>query len=291
MGSSLEDSFRYCRRLARRTGRNFYFSFLTLPRPLLRDMCALYAFMRVTDDLGDDMSRTTDQRREALQGWRRDLESALGGAEVAHPALPAMVDVQRRHQIPVDHLEAVITGVEMDLDPQGFDTFEDLEYYCDHVAGAVGLCCIHIWGFRDPAAGDRALDCGRAFQLTNILRDLGEDAQMGRIYLPREDLERFRYTPEDLRAGVRDERFRDLMMFEVIRAREYYRRSLPLHQQLEAPGRPILSAMLQIYGGLLQEIERRDYDVFSTRVNLSLPRKSLIATKCLLRPDRPPEPI
>src|SRR5690606_32271395 len=145
---------------------------------------------------------------------------------------------------------------EMDLDPQGFETFDDLAFYCDHVAGAVGLCCIHIWGFRDPAAGERALECGRAFQLTNILRDLREDAKMGRIYLPREDLERFRYTPKDLCSGVRDDRFRDLMMFEVIRAREYYRRSLVLHQQLEPPGRPILSAMLQIYGGLLQEIER-----------------------------------
>lgn len=291
MGTSLEESFRYCRRLAKRTGRNFYFSFLTLPRPLLRDMCALYAFMRVTDDLGDDMSRPVDRRREALQAWRSEFQSALRTSETAHPVLPAMVDVLRRHQIPVDYLEAVITGVEMDLDPQGFDTFEDLAFYCDHVAGAVGLCCIHIWGFRDPAAGERALDCGRAFQLTNILRDLGEDAKMGRIYLPREDLERFHYTPEDLRSGVRDERFRDLMMFEVIRARDFYRRSLVLHQQLESPGRPILSAMLQIYGGLLQEIERRDYDVFSRRINLSLPRKSLIALTCLLRPDRPPVPI
>jgi 15-cis-phytoene synthase len=291
MGTSLEESFRYCRRLAKRTGRNFYFSFLTLRRPLFQDMCALYAFMRVTDDLGDDMSRTTDQRREALQGWRRELAQALRDDDVSHPVLPALVDVQRRHQIPVDHLEAVVTGVEMDLDPQGFDTFDDLAFYCDHVAGAVGLCCIHIWGFRDPAAGERALECGRAFQLTNILRDLSEDAKMGRIYLPREDLERFRYTPEDLRRGVLDDRFRDLMMFEVIRARDFYRRSLVLHQQLEPAGRPILSAMLQIYGGLLQEIERRDYDVFTRRINLSMPRKSLIALKCLLRPARPPEPI
>lgn len=291
MGTSLDESFRYCRKLAKRTGRNFYFSFLTLPRPLLRDMCALYAFMRVTDDLGDDMSRPVDRRREALQVWRSELKSALENCETPHPVLTALVDVQRRHQIPVDHLEAVITGVEMDLDPQGFETFDDLAFYCDHVAGAVGLCCIHIWGFRDPSAGERALDCGRAFQLTNILRDLGEDAKMGRIYLPREDLERFRYTPDDLRAGVRDERFRDLMMFEVIRAREYYRRSLVLHQQLEPPGRPILSAMLQIYGGLLQEIERSDYDVYSRRVNLSMAHKFLIAIKCLLRPDRPPRPI
>jgi 15-cis-phytoene synthase len=291
MGTSLEESFRYCRRLAQRTGRNFYFSFLTLPRPLLRDMCALYAFMRVTDDLGDDLSQTTDQRREALETWRSDLQYALNDAAVTHPVLPAMVDVQRRHQIPVDHLEAVITGVEMDLDPQGFETFEDLAYYCDHVAGAVGLCCIHIWGFRDPAAGERALDCGRAFQLTNILRDLAEDAAMGRIYLPREDLHRFGYTPDDLRQGCRDQRFRDLMLFEVIRAREYYRRSLALHQQLDAPGRPILSAMLQIYGGLLKEIERRDYDVFTRRINLSIAHRSWITLRCLLRPDRPPEPM
>lgn len=285
----LEESFHYCRKLAQRTGRNFYYSFLTLPRPLLRDMCALYAFMRVTDDLGDDPSRSTGARREALRAWRRSLQDALNDVEFAHPVLPAMVDVQRRHEIPVDHLEAVITGVEMDLDPQGFETFEDLEFYCDHVAGAVGLCCIHIWGFCDPAAGERALDCGRAFQLTNILRDLGEDASMGRVYLPREDLLRFGYTADDLRRGRRDARFRDLMMFEIIRAREYYRRSLALHHQLDRPGRPILSAMLQIYGRLLDEIERRDYDVFSQRIHLPLPRKLWIAVQCMLHPDRPPQ--
>jgi len=291
MSLSLDDSYRYCRRLARRTGRNFYFSFLTLPKPLLRDMCALYAFMRVTDDLGDDLSHSREERAAALTSWRSELAAALDGESVEHPVLPALADVVQRHEIPVDYIEAVITGVEMDLDPQGFETFDDLQFYCDHVAGAVGLCCIHIWGFHDPAAKERALDCGRAFQLTNILRDLGEDARMGRVYLPQEDLDQFGYTVEDLASGARNTHFRDLMIFEVIRARDFYTRSLALHAMLEPPGRPILAAMLKIYGGLLQEIERRDYDVFSQRVGLSLPRKSLIAAQCLLRPNRPPDVI
>lgn len=291
MGTSLDESYRYCRRLARRTGRNFYFSFLTLPRPLMRDMCALYAFMRVTDDLGDDPSRSVLERGAALKSWRSALAESLSGASSSDPVLPALVDVVCRHQIPAEHLHAVITGVEMDLDPQGFETFDDLATYCDHVAGAVGLCCIHVWGFHHPAARERAIDCGRALQLTNIIRDLGEDARMGRVYLPREDLQRFKYSADELSHGVRNRSFRELMAFQAGRARDYYTRSLPLHEMLDPPGRPILSAMLQIYSGLLKEVEHRDYDVFSCRVTLSVPRKLRIALGCMVRPNRSPGPL
>lgn len=282
MSPSLDESFSYCGQLAQRTGRNFYYSFLTLPKPLFRDMCALYAFMRITDDLGDDLSRSRQQRAAALRSWRGALNEALAGEPSSDPILPALADVQLRHRIPVEHLHAVITGVEMDLQPQGFETFEDLARYCDHVAGAVGLCCIHIWGFHDPMARDRAIDCGRAFQLTNVLRDLGEDARGGRIYLPREDLERFEYSVDDLCHGVYDERFRRLMTFEVERARAFYAQARKLQPLLDPPGRPILAAMLAIYGGLLQKIEHCAYDVFSRRVELSAWRKGLVAAKCWL---------
>ncbi len=288
MDSTVADSFRYCQRLARRTGHNFYFSFLTLPRPLFRDMCALYAFMRVTDDLGDDESRSPTQRKAALRSWRGELETVLAGERASHPVAAAIADVQRRHQIPPDDLCAVITGVEADLQPGGFETFAELSDYCYHVAGAVGLCCIHVWGFHDPVAKERAVDCGLAFQLTNILRDLQEDAQAGRVYLPREDLRRFGYSADDLRNGVRDDRFRALMRFQIERARSYYERGSALHPLLAPPGRPILAAMFAIYGRLLRQIERRDYDVFSQRIKLPARIKLTVAAKHILRPNSRP---
>lgn len=288
MDSDVSDSFRYCQRLARRTGRNFYFSFLTLPRPLFRDMCALYAFMRVTDDLGDDESRSPAQRQAALRSWRGELDSVLAGERGTHPVAVALADVQRRRRIPPQYLHAVITGVEADLRPMGMETFAELADYCYHVAGAVGLCCIHVWGFTAPEALDRAVDCGTAFQLTNILRDLSSDARIGRVYLPREDLLRFDYSAADLKRGLRDDRFRELMRFQVQRARNYYERGASLHALLSPAGRPIFAAMIDIYGRLLRTIERRDYDVFSCRVELPTRTKLTIAAKHLLRPGARP---
>ncbi len=288
MDAMVADSFAYCQQLARRSGRNFYFSFLTLPQPLFRDMCALYAFMRVTDDLGDDLTRSMPQRTAALRSWRGALDGALAGDPSSHPVLPAMIDVQRRHELPVEYLHTVITGVERDLEPIGFETFEELSDYCYHVAGVVGLCCIHIWGFNDAAALERAVDCGIAFQLTNILRDLREDAANDRVYLPREDLARFDYSVDDLRAGVINESFRELMSFQVARARRYYDRGCDLHPLLEPPGRPVLSAMIGIYGRLLRKIERKNYDVFSSRLTLPRITKLSVTAMSLLCPGRRP---
>jgi 15-cis-phytoene synthase len=206
-----------------------------------------------------------------------------GGGNGEHPVFPALAEVVARHRIPHEYLFAVIDGVRDDLDPTGFETFDDLSRYCYHVAGAVGLCCIHVWGFRDERAIERAIDCGMAFQLTNILRDLGEDAGMGRIYLPREDLQRFDYTEHDLAAHCRDERFHRLMRFQVDRTKEYYRRAEELFDYLEPAGKPIYAAMLRIYGGLLAKIERRDYDVFSRRIRLPRWRKLLIALGAVVR--------
>ncbi len=268
MTTPLAESFAWCKALTKRTAGNFYFSFLTLPADQLRDMCALYAFMRVTDDLGDELAQPIEGRQSALRNWCAELLAALSGAPGEHPLIPALVDLAKRKQIPPEYLTAVIRGVEMDLNPKGFETFEELSPYCYHVAGAVGLCCIHVWGFEGEAALPLAVDCGTAFQLTNILRDLGEDAVMGRVYLPREDLKRFDYQPADIEAHLRDERFRELMAFEVARAREYYARAQELFPLLKPPGKPIYAAMLRIYGGLLDEIERRDYDVYSERIRL-----------------------
>lgn len=277
MMTPVGDSYAYCQTLARRTGRNFYFSFLTLPRRLFRDMCVLYAFMRHTDDLGDSEDRTLPERSHALADWRLALNAALAGEPAQGRILPALADVAARHGIPAAYLHDVISGVESDLAPREFRSFADLSHYCYHVAGAVGLCCIYIWGFQDEQARARAIDCGLAFQLTNILRDLGEDARMGRIYLPQEELDRFGYSQADLRSGVQDDRFRALMQFQIARAREYYASGAQLHDLINPAGRPVLSAMFHIYSALLAKIEARNYDVFSRRIRVSSPRKLAIA--------------
>ena len=257
-------------------------------------MNALYAFNRITDDLGDDESRTIEERRLRLAKWRdwvrgamsdspNDVSDRSGLLDEERRYLPAISDMVAQADIPHEYLFAVIDGVESDLHPMEVATFEELERYCYQVAGAVGLCCIHVWGFREgPEVRQLAIDCGLALQLTNILRDLAEDADRGRIYLPGEDLARFGYSADELQRRVINRPFRDLMQFEVARAKSYYARGEELLGHLAPPGRPILRAMLDIYGGLLREIERRDFDVFSRRVSLPKWRKLWYAGRAII---------
>jgi phytoene synthase len=276
-------SYRRAREITQASRSNFYYSLLALPRPLFRDMCALYAFMRVSDDLGDDANRSLAERANSLSKWRVDIDHALEGTDFRHPVLPALADVVARHRIPRETLCAVIDGVQMDLEMSGFESFAELSDYCYHVAGAVGLCCIHIWGFDSLEAPDLAVDCGRAFQLTNILRDVAEDARVGRCYLPREDLGRFGLSEGDLQATQIDRRFRDLMAFEAARARDDFARARRLIPLCHPPGRPILDAMIRTYAALLDAIEAHDYDVFSRRVALGHWKKMAIASAAVLR--------
>ena len=183
--------------------------------------------------------------------------------------------------MPAVYLHAVLDGVEMDLDAADYATFADLYPYCYRVASAVGLACIHIWGFTDERAKVHAEAAGIAFQLTNILRDLGEDAGRGRVYLPREDLERFGYDAEGLKGEMRDDRFRALMRFETERAAAYYREAEPLAGMLRPAGRAVFLTMLRTYRALLDEIVRRDYDVFTRRVRLSRLYKLWLAARAL----------
>jgi 15-cis-phytoene synthase len=269
--TSLADSQAYCEELARRQAGNFYHAFRLLPRSQRRAMCALYAFMRVTDDLTDEPGDVA-AKRAALEGWRRQFHQALAGHS-SHPLHPAFRHAVTTHGIPGEYLQAVLDGVAMDLEPCRYDTFAELYRYCYHVASAVGLCCIHIWGFSGDKAREYAEAAGIAFQLTNILRDLGEDAARGRVYLPAEDLERFGYRPEQLRRGERTEAFRALMRFEAERARGYYEAARPLAGLLPPPGRAVFQVMSRTYRALLEAIVRRDYDVFSRRVRVSTWRK------------------
>ena len=287
MTTNLENSYTYCQQLAKQTAGNFYYSFLALRKEQFQAMCVLYAYMRLVDDLGDSPELSLEERRVALTRWRHELQRALdpqpqNQSEEFHPCLPAVVDMIQRYEIPVHYFFDVITGVESDLQPVTFQTFDDLADYCYHVAGVVGLCCIHIWGFHDDRAVEASVDCGLAFQLTNILRDLAEDADLGRVYLPQEDLQRFDYRQSDIQARVYDQRFRELMQFEVDRARVYYQNSERLFEYISPEGRRILKAMHQIYGGILNEIERLDYQVYTTRAGLPRWRKLLIAGEALI---------
>lgn len=277
MTEYLRASYRYCADLSRREARNFYWSFVLLPPARKRAMCALYAFMRHTDDLADEPGSPV-VKRSSLDRWRGELDAALDGGEPGWPGLAALADTVARHEIPRRHLHEVIDGVAMDLEPRPFATFADLYAYCYRVASAVGLCCIHIWGYQsqDGRAEHLAESCGIALQLTNILRDVREDAQNGRVYLPQEDLERFEVSTGDLMASTPSDRVRLLLEFEGRRAYDYYQKAAPLVRLVAPVGRPVLRAIVGIYRTLLDEIARRDYDVLARRVSLPSWKKALI---------------
>ncbi|HEV3163219.1 MAG TPA: phytoene/squalene synthase family protein [Isosphaeraceae bacterium] len=292
MNASLSASYRFCGQVSRREARNFYYSFLVLPPSRRRSMCALYAFLRHTDDLADGPG-SAEEKGAVLDAWRRDLNAALGGEHVEWPGLPALADTVDRHSIPHQHLHEVIEGVCMDVRPRPYPTFADLYTYCYRVASAVGLSCIHIWGYRSEGGRAEALAeaCGIALQLTNILRDVREDAQAGRIYLPQEDLERFGVSADDLAAPRPNDRVRELFAFEGRRAYDYYRLAGPLAKLVEPVGRPVLGAIVGIYRALLDEIARRDYDVLAARVALPAWRKTAITLRALTWWFERPEPI
>ncbi len=273
-------SVAYCCDLAKRSKTQFYLTFFALPKHMFRDMCVLYAYMRRTDDLADDPDCPPDERRARLAEWRSSLQRTLAGAAVADPILPAVGDLVERQGLRPQWLFDVIDGVESDLAPRTFSTFEQLNDYCYHVAGAVGLCCIQIWKFTDPRAQQAAIACGTAFQLANILRDVAEDLHNGRVYLPQEDLERFGVTPDKLARGGDDPAYQALMQFEASRAREFLTEAQAILQWLSPAGRRVQRAMFGMYGGLLDEIERRRFDVQSGRVRVPRMVKWRIAARC-----------
>jgi 15-cis-phytoene synthase len=290
---AVETSYRFCRRISGRAGSSFHAGFLLLAGERRRAMEALYAFLRHTDDLADDL-QTDRLRRDALTAWRATLERAMLGdfdpPTARSPAgaaiLPAVADAVRRFRVPHQHLYAVIDGVEMDLARQRYETFDELQVYCQRVASAVGLACICIWGFRGPEAFPLATKCGIALQLTNILRDLGEDVALDRVYLPQADLRQCDYSVDDLRAGVDDGRFRRLMALEVARAEQFYTEGAELIDWLEPPGRRIFGLMMATYRALLRKIARLPAAVFHRHVRLSGAKKLQLVARWSLLPPR-----
>ncbi len=265
---------------------NFYFSFLLLPRQKRRGMWALYAFLRHVDDLADDESCEASSRRRTLETLRDDMHAALAG-QSRNSILPALADTVAQYRIPREYLTAVIDGVEMDLDGSVFETFADLETYCYRVASVVGLACIHIWGFRGPQAIEPARNCGLAFQLTNILRDLKEDAEKSRIYLPQEEMRQFGYSADELHRSVIDARFKNLMQFEIQRAERLYDSANQLEPHLDRDGRRVLRAMTATYQTLLAKIKRDPAGVFHDRVRLSPWEKMRIAAEAFFAQPLP----
>ena len=293
---TIQQSYEMCRRVSRAAGSNFFLCFLLLPRAKRRAMEALYAFMRHTDDLADN-PQSVERRAADLLQWRAAFEDALSDRldadrVASFSLLPAVVDTVRRYEIPEQHLRAAIDGVEMDLHKRRYETFGQLEEYCHRVASAVGLACVHIWGFRDQQAFEPARKCGIALQLTNILRDLQEDARSDRVYLPLEDLRQCDYSDgqfvEDMIRGEADARFDRLMSLEIARAETFYREGVELMQWLAPDGRRIFGMMMSTYHALLEKIERRPRDVLSRRVRVGRLKKLRIATRWTLLPPRTP---
>jgi len=275
---TVEESYRYCLKVARTRAKNFYYSFVLLSKQQRKAMCAIYAFMRYCDDLSDEPGAT----RVAIDQWRAALEDALQGRFSDHPLWPGFHHTVRRFGIPHDYFRQMIDGVTSDLEPRRLETFDELYQYCYHVASVVGLTIIHIFGFDTRSALPLAEKCGIAFQLTNILRDIREDAEKGRIYIPAEDLRRFGVTEDDLRAGLRDEKFLRMMRFEAARARQYYTESSPLLDLIHPRSKSSLQALISIYSRLLERIEGTNYDVFTRRVRLSALEKTRIVVRAFV---------
>jgi 15-cis-phytoene synthase len=279
---SLDQSFAHCRAVAKKRARNFYYSFILLPPDQKNAMCAIYAFMRYCDDLSDEPGAT----RSAMERWREALSGALNGQPDDNPAWPAFLDSVSRYQIPHEYFYEMIEGVASDvlpgIEPRTIATFDELYRYCYRVASVVGLTTIHIFGFTSPAAIPLAEKCGIAFQLTNILRDVREDAELGRVYLPAEDLTRFGVSVEDLTKGRRTEQFGRLMEFETARARRYYRESAPLLNLIQPKSRPSLWALISIYSSLLDHVAESHYDVLTRRISLSSLEKTWIVVRAAL---------
>jgi phytoene synthase len=274
-------SYAECRRVARESASNFYYAFFMLP-PAKRDaLCALYAFMRLVDDVSDTVGSAADKQR-GLARWRAALDAAVAGDVKGHPILPAFADTIARYRIPPRYFHDLISGAEMDLTIGDYATFDRLREYCYRVAGTVGLTCLHVFGFDDPHAPDLAEKLGIAFQLTNILRDVRGDYEIGRVYLPTEDLVKFSVRPDMLGSGPLTAETRALLEFETSRAWSFYGEGVELIPLVHADARAALWALARIYSSLLRRIEARGYDVFSERVRLSAPEKTGILLRARL---------
>lgn len=282
MTPKLAAGFRACRGVARRTASNFACIDWLLPLDQRRGMQALYAFARRCDDIADS-DQPLDHRKAALLAWREQLRRALNG-QAEDPILVALADTVSRFVVPQHLLWRIVDGVEMDLTGTDFATYADLRRYCEHVASAVGLACLAIWGCRDDEAILPAADCGVAFQLTNILRDVQEDGRRGRIYLPHDELARFGVAPIDWLGAVGTANLKELLEFQCQRAAGLFDAGWRTQRYLDAGPQQVFRLMWTTYRQLLTKIERAPLCVLQKRVSLSRLEKLYLAGKVFLTP-------
>jgi phytoene synthase len=289
----LIEAYTLCRTIARREAKNFYYAFVALPEPRRNAICAIYAFMRQADDLADDESLPREERRRRLDAWQADWRGVCHGGDSSDLVFFAVRDAVERFSIPLNLLDELIAGVTMDLDraasdaPDTYATFDELYRYCYLVASVVGLVCIHIFGYSDPRAEKLAEETGVALQLTNILRDVAEDAERNRVYLPLEDLAAHGVSLNSLlhRATGAPPSANERALLATIgaRAENFYQSGLKLLPLIDRESRPALWVLVSIYHGLLRRIERAEYDVFSTRAAVPSPQKLGILSIGLVR--------
>lgn len=293
--SQLDMAYAVCRGIARSQAKNFYYGFLVLPKRKRQALSAVYAFMRRCDDISDDPQLSINDRRLRLDAWVDAFHAAQAGFPTDDPILIALTDAQRRYHIPLGLLDGLAFGTAMDVQEEvpeptqaagmniQYRTFQELQRYCYHVASVVGLVCIRIFGYTDPAAEPLAEKCGLAFQLTNIIRDVKEDAGLGRVYLPEEDLQQFGISPSELAGAPDPVRIRPLLEMEAQRAFENYRAGEELLPFISEDSQPALWVLVTIYRSLLEKIARLNYDVFSRRVALTTREKLMILSKGFLK--------
>jgi phytoene synthase len=297
----LDAAYAACRAIAKREAKNFYYAFVALPMTRRNAICAIYAFMRQADDLADDESLSRDERRVRLDAWLADWRRVCGGSlsdnpDIADPVFVAVRDATERFGIPLALLDELIDGVTMDVQhaasdlpdaPDTYATFDDLYRYCYLVASVVGLVCIRIFGYQDQRAEKLAEKTGIAFQLTNILRDVAEDASRNRVYLPLEDLARHGVSLDALLHRTTNapptENERALIAEIAGRAEKFYESAQLLLPLIDRDSRPALWVLVRIYHALLKRIERADYDVFSRRATVPLVEKIGIMLLGLVR--------
>jgi squalene synthase HpnC len=292
-GISASGSYAECHRVARAAHSNFYYAFFLLPKPRRDALAALYAFMRLVDDVADE-GNDLGAKQRGLADWRAALDDAVTGEERlvdgstalnsttpsgATDVLPALVDTIQRYKMPVRYLHDLISGAEMDLTLRTYPTFDRLREYCYRVAGTVGLTCTHVFGFHDPRALDLAEKLGLAFQLTNIIRDVHDDYALGRVYLPEEDLARYGVSANDFGKSEATLGVRELLRFEADRAWQNYEEGAALFGLIEAESRAALWLLVHTYSALLARIESLDFAVLGERVRLSKAEKMLFIAK------------
>jgi len=266
----------YVNAVARQSGSNFYFSFFSLPREKRDAITAVYAFCREVDDAVD--APTQKDPAAEVARWREEIARTYDGA----PSLPltrSLANAIDQFDLSRLYFDGILQGVAMDLEQKRYPTFESLSAYCYHVAGEVGLLCMEIFGYRSERLKAYAVKLGTAFQLTNILRDVGTDAERGRIYIPQDDLKRFGVQESDILAKQATPHFRRLMAFEARRARDYYREASVLPTAEERPSLRAAEIMRAVYENVLDRIEKQNYNVFEKRIRVPTPVKLWLAAK------------